>query len=80
MRVTFTMDIDLLEYNRYFKTKELDGDLWQSMTLSLPTVTEGGRKVNQMTSKFISRNLQMIDNPLPDQVMAEKTRYFTKKL
>ena len=45
---------------------------WQSMTLSLPTVTEGGRKVNQMTSKFISRNLQMIDNPLPDQVMAEK--------
>ena len=27
MRVTFTMDIDLLEYNRYFKTKELDGDL-----------------------------------------------------
>ncbi len=25
-----------------------------------------------MTSKFISRNLQMIDNPLPDQVMAEK--------
>ena len=27
MRVTFTMDIDLLEYNRYFETKELDGDL-----------------------------------------------------
>ena len=27
MRVTFTMDIDLLEYNRYFKTKDLDGDL-----------------------------------------------------
>ena len=45
---------------------------WQSMTLSLPTVTEGGRKVHQMTSKFILRNLQMIDNPLPDQVMAEK--------
>ena len=45
---------------------------WQSKTLSLPTVTEGGRKVNQMTSKFILRNLQMIDNPLPDQVMAEK--------
>ena len=45
---------------------------WQSMTLSLPTVTEGGRKVNQMTFKFILRNLQMIDNPLPDQVMAEK--------
>ena len=41
------------------------------MTLYLPTVTEGGRIVSQMTSKFILRNLQMIDNPLPDQVMAE---------
>jgi len=49
---------------------------WQSMTLSLPTATEGGRKVNQMTSKFISRNLQMIDNPLPDQIMEQKQRDF----
>ena len=27
MKVTFTMDIDLIEYNRYFETKKLNGDL-----------------------------------------------------
>ena len=44
---------------------------WQSMTLSLPTVTEDGRKEPDDIQIYFEEP-QMIDNPLPDQVMAEK--------